>query len=63
MERVLGIKFVCENKEDWIEGVNRYSSDAEFAENQVKIGQSFIKTFHTEEIIFSKWDKAIQEII
>lgn len=63
VENNIGCRITCKSLQEWEYFVNKSVLDSAWAENQVNLGQRYLKENHSEEIIFDKWDKAIQTIL
>lgn len=63
VENSMNIKVTCDSNEDWSVSINRFRENADLMEQQVKKGQSYLLDNHTEEILFSKWDQAIESLV
>lgn len=63
VEESMNIKVTCGSNEDWSASINKFRENADLMEQQVKKGQSYILENHTEEILFSKWDQAIESLL
>lgn len=63
VEYSMNIKVTCDSNEDWSASINKFRKNADMMEEQVKKGQSYLLENHTEEILFSKWDQAIESLV
>ena len=57
------IKVTCDSDEDWLTSIRIFAENSDLMEQQVKNGQRYLLNNHTEEILFSKWDQAIESLL
>jgi hypothetical protein len=63
IEQVLQTKITCKGIYDWKYSISRLLADDECAADQVNKGQEYLRKFHSEEILFDKWDNAVRGIL
>jgi len=63
IERTLQTKITCDGITDWKMSISRLLIDDAYASDQVLKGQEYLREFHTEDILFDKWDKAVKSIL
>ena len=63
VENSMNFKVVCDSNEDWAASIHKFRDNPDLMEQQVEIGQRYLLKNHTEEILFSKWDQAIESLV
>lgn len=63
IEKALNAKVTCSSNEDWLTSIEEFRSNPELLEEQVTKGQRYLLENHTEEILNSKWDEAIECLV
>ncbi len=63
VERTLQTKITCTEVEDWKTSISQLLTDEDYAAYQVSKGQNYIREFHTEEILFNKWDYVVGSLV
>lgn len=63
IERKLNTPLTCADLEEWEKHIQMFFNDIDLSEHQVIMGQKYLLENHTEEIIFDKWDDAIESLI
>jgi hypothetical protein len=63
IETALQTNITCEGVGEWKMSISRLLTDKEYAADQVYKGQRYIREFHTEEILFDKWDEAVKSLM
>ena len=63
VESSMKIKVTCDSDEDWLTSIRKFRETPDLMEEQVKNGQRYLLENHTEEILFSKWDQAIESLV
>jgi hypothetical protein len=63
VESSMKIKVTCDSDEDWLTSIRKFRENPDLMEEQVKNGQRYLLENHTEEILFSKWDQAIESLV
>jgi hypothetical protein len=49
--------------DDWFTNANRLINDSEFAHKDVVAGQNYLRKYHNESVLLSKWDTAIESVL
>jgi len=53
---------LCENTDEWINNINKMIFDKELREKLGLQGKSFVEKFHSEELVYKKWDKLFNQL-
>ena len=54
---------ICNTLEDWQRNSDRLLSDPDFAKEEIVKGQSYLHQFHSDAVLLSKWDEAIESVM
>lgn len=63
VEQKLNVPLTASTWSEWRQMIELIKSDQEFAAYQVSLGQQYIKEYHTQELLFSAWDAAVESIL
>ena len=63
VEKKLGIRITCESSLVWRELIEDLWSNEELSRHLVDQGKLYLKKYHNDDILFEKWDSAIQSIV
>ena len=58
-----GVSATCHDSEAWFENFTNLVLDSKFALYEVQKGQEYLRAHHTQNILLSKWDAAIQSAL
>jgi hypothetical protein len=58
-----GVSAICKTMDDWFTNANRLINDSEFAHKDVVAGQNYLRKYHNESVLLSKWDTAIESVL
>jgi hypothetical protein len=58
-----GVKAACKDSDAWLSNSDRLINDLEFAYEETARGQSYLRSFHTRNILLDKWDRAVESVL
>jgi hypothetical protein len=58
-----GVDAICEDENDWLVKIQRLITDANYSENQVRLGQLYLKKYHSENSLLKKWDNVVESVL
>ena len=61
--REVGVKVCCRNEIEWEATLREFINNPGVAEEQVRLGQKYIKEVHSKEKLLEKWDQAVRSVV
>lgn len=58
-----GVDAVCHNPLDWWTKSLLLLNDRDYSMNHVKLGQEYLKNYHSDEILLEKWDRVVESVL
>lgn len=62
VSKLAGLTVVCENPDSWYDNFRRLLDDPYFSLEEVRRGQNYLREHHASEVLFAKWDRAIESV-
>ena len=59
----LGVDILCRTPSDWLYKIDLMQSSLDFRLDSVRMGQQYLRDFHSADMLLLKWDKAIEEAL
>lgn len=63
IEKLLGINLTCATQLQWIDKIRNFLLSPSVSEQQVIVGQEYIREFHSESRLLFKWDTVVQSVL
>jgi hypothetical protein len=63
VSNIAGVDAVCNDLDAWLNNSYRLIKDPKFSYDEIRRGQNYLRSFHTQKILLDKWDKAVESVL
>ena len=54
---------ICNSPTDWLSKISEVIENRDFAEENARLGQAYLKEFHSSEQLLERWDRAFESVL